>query len=422
MTTADVETARRRGGVGAALRQRDFRWWFGAQVFSASGTVTQGVALSWVVLQQTQDALWLSVLTVCQWGPMLLLGPWAGALVDRHDRRRLLRWTQAALALAGLLLAALTRADALPLWAILLVALVSGTVGAVDGPARQVLVVDLVGREGVAGAVGLWEVALNVSRVVGPGVGGALLATTGAAACFLVNGLAYLPALLVLRRLPPHRSETETETDSRVTAAAAGGGPARAGVREGLRYAWRTPVVRACLPMAAASGMLFTMGIALPLLATRALHLGGGGYGTLMAAFGVGGLPGALLAARTTDPTGRQVRRLALATGASVLLTAWSPTAPAAFACMVLTGVTSIWFVACANTLVQLRSAPEMRGRVMGLWGMALPGTVPLTGFLVAAVGDHLGPRAAFSVSGTCLALAALAGWRALNEPPAPAR
>ena len=393
--------------IGDALQRRDFRWWFGSQVLSSSGTMTQAVALSWVVLQQTGNAYWLSVLSVCTWGPLLLLGAWAGSLVDRHDRRRLLIATQLLLLLAGLALSLLTAAHLLALWLILALSVLSGVVTTVDSPARQVYVVDLVGTEAVASAVGLWEVALNASRVLGPGLGGVLLATVGPAACFLVNALSFLPPLYVLWRMVP-RPDRAADRWSR---------PAKepGAIRSGLRYAWRTPVIRACLPLATASGMLFSMGIALPLLATRALHLGGGGYGALMAAFGLGALPGALLAAGTVTPTGPRVRTLALATAGSVLLTAWAPYLVLAFGAMALTGFTSIWFVACANTLVQLGSRPEFRGRVMSLWGMAMTGTVPVTGFLVSGVGETLGARAAFSVSGTALLLASLLGWRALS-------
>ncbi len=158
------------------------------------------------------------------------------------------------------------------------------------------------------------------------------------------------------------------------------------------------------------------MGIALPPLVSRALHQGGGGYGAMMAAFGVGGLPGALLAAAQPEPTGRRVRWLALATAATVIGIAVSPTMPIALPAMAALGVASIWFIASANTLAQLRCAPDMRGRVMSLWGVAMTGTSPITGFGVAAVVEFVGPREGFSVAGIVLGAAAIAGWRALRE------
>ena len=418
-TAAQESTATGAGAaltrIGRVLRRRDFRWWFGSQVLGASGGATQAVALSWLVLQSTGNAFWLSVATVCSWGPMLVLSPWAGALVDRHNRRRILLVTQSLLLVSSVTLGVLADTSGLPLWIMLGMSLLAGVVTSVDSPARQVYIVDLVGKEGVASAVGLWEVVINSSRVLGPALGGLLLATSGPAGCFLANGLTFLAPLLVLWRLQTETNETPSnETPSNKTLVRPPKQPGA--IRSGLRYAWRTPAVRACLPMAAAGGMLFNMGIALTPLATRALHLGGGGYGALMAMFGVGALPGALLAAGTSAPTGARVLTLCVATGASVLLVAWSPALILTFAAMALTGFASIWFIATANTLVQLRTEPGMLGRVMGLWSMALPGTTTLTGFLISGVGESLGARAGFSCSGVALLLSALLGRRALAD------
>lgn len=392
--------------MSGALRRRAFRWWFAGQVTSSSGTMTQAVALSWTVLQVTHSAVWLSAVTACSFGPSLALGPWAGALVDRADRRRLLIATQALMMAIAAGLFALSLAGELRLPAILGLSLLAGAAGSVDAPARQVYVVDLVGRDAVASAVGLWEVALNASRVVGPGLGGLLLATSGAAACFGVNALTYLAPLCVLLRM---RATAHA-------AAVAGRGGQKGAAREGLRFALRTPLYRALLPMSAASGLIFSMGVALPPLASRALHLGGGGYGAMMACFGLGGLPGALLAAAAPEPTGRRVRVLALLTAASVLIVAWAPIPLVAMAGMVLVGASSIWFIALANTLAQLRCPPDFRGRIMSLWGMAMTGTLPLTSMAVGALIDVAGARFGFSVSGICVAAATFAGWRALRD------
>lgn len=417
-TTIESASAPRRAfaRMGQALAKRDFRIWFFGQLTSSSGGLAQGVALSWLILQSTGNAVWLTASTACTFGPTLLLGPWAGALVDRHDRRGLLLITQAALLAFGLGFSLLSFLGLLPLWVMLVLTACSGLVNTLDAPARQVFVVDLVGEDSVASAVGLWEVALNASRVLGPGVAGALLALSGPTLCFLVNGLSFLAPLLVLLRLKPvdaHHAVPEGRQAAHDLAHTRRRQPVRA--REGLAYARRSPLIRALLPMSAASGLIFSMGLSLPTLASRALHVGGGGYGALMAAFGIGGLPGALLAASAPVPTPVRVRRLALATCAAILCTAWAPYPALAFVGMAAVGLTSIWFIASANTLAQLRSDPAMRGRVMSLWGMAMTGTLPLTGLVVTSIGQHVGARWGFSVSALALAAAVLAGWRALS-------
>jgi|GEM_PF-4662747 len=213
--------------------------------------MAQGMAVSWWMLQKTGDAVWLSALTLFTWGPTLIGGVWAGAVVGRSDRRRLLIATQSVLMGVAVTLTVLAATGTLAVWNVLAASAVSGATMAVDAPARQVYVVDLVGAEGVASAVGLWEVALNASRVVGPGLGGALLAGPGGAtACFGVNAGSYLAPLIVLVRMKARTEGAHASGRKRVRGAA----------RDGLRYAFRSPVMRALLPMSAASGLIFGMG------------------------------------------------------------------------------------------------------------------------------------------------------------------
>jgi len=392
-----------------SLRTPSFRWWFLSQVFSASGTMTQGVAQSWLVLRLTGSGLELGILGSCYMLPVLFGGPWAGALVDRVDRRRLLAVTQLLFILLAAALAALTFTGTVRVWMLFALAFATGAVSAPDGAARQVYVLDLVGRERLASAVSLNEVVINVSRVLGPATGGIFLATLGVPFCFVANAVSYLPPLAVLL--------AQRRRGSRSAAPIRPGPPGRGAVRAGLRYAWSTPALRYCLLMAAASGMLFNLGVGLPLLATRTFALGGGGYGLMMATFGAGGVAGALLAASGRGmPSGGSVRRLALLTGVAILATAVAPAAGLAFAALGVTGALSIWFIARANTLAQLRAVPSMRGRVMGVWVMALPGAQPITSPVVGFTAEAAGPRAGFGLAGAVLLVVVAAGWRSLAD------
>lgn len=402
--TATSETAIH-GGPRAALAVRPFRWWFLAQVMSASGLMTQMVAVGWLVLHWHGSGVQLGLLSSAALGPLLFLGLWAGSLVDHHDRRVLLIWTQSLLAAQSLLLYALIVSGAASYWPLMAITLASGVVTALDGPARQIYVLDLVGPERVSGAVGLYEVILNLSRVLGPAVGGALLAISGPAACVLVNAVTYAAPLVVLLVHRSAVSRTPREP-----------GASRPSALEGVRYAWAHPLLRACLLLAAASTVLFSPTLFFPLLATRAFHLGGSGYGLLLALFGVGALPGALLASRSA-PTGVRVRTLALLTGLAVVISAVAPDLPVLYAGMIAIGACSIWMIASANTLVQLRTAPELRGRVMGAWSVALPGTMPITALIAGAVSDAVGPRIAYAVAGTIIAGVAVTCWRAYGSP-----
>ena len=407
--TATSETGFSGGPLGA-VRIRPFAWWFAGQVTSASGLMTQMVATGWLVLRWHGNGLELGLLSSAALGPTLALGLWAGSLIDQHDRRTILIWTQSLLAALSMLLFALIVSGAASYWPLIAITLASGAVNALDAPARQIYVLDLVGPERVAGAVSLYEVILNLSRVLGPAAGGALLAISGPAWCVLANGVTFLAPLAVLIHYRTATADLSRPPDS---TGSAGGRPSAI---EGVRYAWSRPLLRACVLLAASSGPLYAPTLFFPLLATRVFHMGGSGYGLLLALFGIGALPGALLAS-WRQPDGQRVRLLALLTGACVVVAATAPDLPLLFAGIIGTGTCSIWMVAAANTLVQLRTAPELRGRVMGAWTVALPGTLPITALVGGGLADAFGPRVAYAAAGAAIASAGLVCWRAFQEP-----
>lgn len=400
-----VAALRRTTRAFASLEEPRFRWWFVSQVLASSGNLTQIAAMSWLVLQLTHRAVALGLVSTATLLPILLGGAWAGSLVDRFDRRKIMIVTQSMFVVSNGLLALLTVTGHIGFPMILALGFVTGVVASIDGPARQVFVLDLVGTERLASAVSLYEVVLNVARVIGPSVGGLLLGLFGPAACFGVNAATYIVPLVVLLSLRPARTSMSTPTEDAPST----------GVRDGLSYALGAPAIRACLLLAAAGGMLFNQGLLYPLLSTQVFHLSGGAYGFLMAAFGVGAIPGAVAAAGTRgEPSGRLVAVLAAVTGVLMLPVGLAPDFAVAFVATVVLGFTSIWFIAAANTLVQLTAEPAMRGRVMGLWTVALPGTGLVTALLVGALADAAGVRLAFVGVGIAIVATAAYGSRAL--------
>ena len=305
--------ARRLRLAFSSLKASAFRWWFLSQILSASGTMTQSVAQAWLVLRLGGTGVALGAVTACTFGPLLLGGAWSGVLVDRFDRRRVLLGTQVSFILISSTLGVLTLLGSVRLWVVFVAAVAGGSVNALDQPARQVYVLELVGRDGMANAIGLNEVVMNASRVLGPAVGGALLVTAGVGACFLFNAATFIPPLLVLWHFRPAVSISTRRQRSQV--------------RKGLLYAWGQPAIHAVLFMAGfASCALFNLGVALPLIATRVFHLGGGGYGLMLSTFGLGAVGGGVFATiGSTWPSGRSVRLLALVSGLAVLGTSFSP-------------------------------------------------------------------------------------------------
>jgi MFS family permease len=413
MQTLSATPTSRRSAFASAMHVRTYRWWFFSQVLSASGSTMQGVALSWLVLKITGSAILLALTATATFAPSMVGGAWAGSLVDRFERRQVLFWTQSGFFVLSASFGALAAFGELRVWVVYVFAFAIGVVNMLDAPARQIFVLDLVGEDRAANAISLNEVVVNTSRVLGPAVGGTLLATVGVAACFLVNAVTFLPPLAVVAVLLHRRGWSGAQAAPVAR---------RSGhTWEGIVYVWRQPALRSCVLMAVAGGMLFNMGGTLPLMATRVFHAGPEDYGAMMAAFGGGALFGAVLAATGSSwPSGRRVRALVLATGLEVCIAAFSPWEAMLFGGLALAGFLSIWFIALANALVQLRSGPALRGRVMGVWTMALPGMLPVTSLVVGAVatlgGGALGARLAFALGGLALTASALVGWRALAD------
>jgi MFS family permease len=364
----------------------------------------QTIAQAWLVLRLTGSGVSLGVTAALQFTPMLLFGSFGGLIADRLDKRKLLLGTQVTAGLLALALGIITAAGAAALWNVYLLAFLLGCVNVVDNPARQTFVLEMVGRDDLQNAVGLNSVVMNTSRVVGPAIGGILIATVGLTACFFLNAASYVAvivALLLMNSAALQRQPTVARQ--------------RGQVREGYRYVWTRPDLRAQLAMMAVIGTLaFNFQVLLPLLSTRTFGLGAGGFGGLSAALGIGAVGGGLAAAsRRTLSTVRLVA-LAGCFGAALAGAALVPTLPFEVVALVLVGATGFAYVATANTSLQLSTTPAFRGRVMALYAIAFLGSTPIGSPIIGWVAQHHGARSALMVGAVATLAAAVYGWIAL--------
>lgn len=381
----------------AALSIRNYRLYFVGQGISQSGGWVQSVAQGLLVLQLTGSGTALGLVVALQNVPVLLLGPWGGLVADRFPKRRILYVTQSVAGVLALALGLLVIGDVVRLWMVYAVGLLSGLVTIFDNPARQTFVREMVGPEHLTNAVALGSTEFNLARVVGPAVAGALAATVGLGACFVVDALSYLPVLLALAMM---RAE-ELRPSIRVRTA-------KGQIREGLRYVRTSPVLRNTLAMMAIIGMFtYEFSVMLPLFSEFTLGAGEGGYAAMTAAMGAGAVVGGLTTAGRRTPTPRAVAVAAALFGGSVALTALAPTLTLAVLGLVVVGYFSISFTSMANVTMQLNSRPEMQGRVMALWSMAFLGTTPIGGPVMGAIGQHAGPRVALGIAGAAAVAAA---------------
>ena len=385
-----------------ALRLYNYRLFFVSQVVSMSGTWMQSVAQAWLVLQITGSGVDLGITVGLQFGPVLVLGAWAGALADRIDKRRLLMATQTAAALFALILAALTFADVVTIWMIWVLAGLTGVAVALDLPSRQSFVFEMVGPDDLANAVGLNAVIINSSRIVGPAIGGLLIAAVGVASCFLFNAVSFIAVIVALAMMRTAELRPSKPVRRR---------PGQ--VREGLRYVWRTPELRIPLAMlAVVSTLAYNYSVVLPLLTKDVYGRGGGAYGALSAAMGVGALAGALLMASRARPSRRLLVTSAFAFGVVTVLLAFAPSYLWGMALLVPMGAAGVLFISTVNSLLQLNADDAMRGRVMALWAVVFLGSTPIGGPLTGLIARGFGVRAAVAVGGVAaLATAAGAYW-----------
>jgi MFS family permease len=288
-------------------------------------------------------------------------------------------------------------------------------VNAVDNPARQAFVPEMVGRDAVANAVSLNSVMNNAARAVGPAVAGVLIVTVGVSGCFLLNAASFIAILIALTRM--NVAELHP-VDPAIH------GPGQ--LLEGLRYVRRTPRLLIPLLMMALIGALsYEFQVVLPLLATRTFHGNAGAYGYLTACFGLGAVAGGIVVAARRPRGLHAVAVAAAAFGIAMLGAAAAPTFPLELLALACTGAASVTFMSRGNTTLQLTADPRMRGRVMALWAVAFIGTTPIGGPIVGYIAQNAGPRWGLALGGfaalTATALAAYPYYRRAIIHPAAA-
>jgi len=399
------QTARR---TFRSLLVRNYRLFFFGQLVSLTGTWMQQVAQDWLVLRLTDRALPVGITTALQFLPVLLFASWGGLTADRSDKRKLLAATQTAMGILALVLGVLTLTGSVRLWMVYLLAFLLGCATAFDMPARQAFVTEMVGPDQVSNAIGLNSAVFNSARVIGPAAAGVLIATVGIAPAFLLNAVSYLAVIAGLLAMDPAQLDRLAPTPR-----------ARGQVREGLRYVWATPALRSTILLVTVVGTLgLNARVVLPLVARFTFHGGPGVYGTLASVMAAGSVMGALAAATRARPTQRLLLGSAGVFGVLSLLAAVVPTLGWELVVLVPLGMTTITFLATANSTLQLASSTEMRGRVMALYGTVFLGSTPIGSVVVGWLAERYGARSGFVLGGVAsLAAVAVALLAARHRP-----
>jgi MFS family permease len=406
MSEAAAERGRPR--LTRALASRNYRLFFGGQTVSLVGTWITRIATSWLVYRLTGSALLLGIVGFCGQIPTLILAPIAGVLIDRWDRHRVLLVTQALSLLQSVALAALTLAGVITVAEVLALQVVQGIINAFDTPARQAFVVEMVeDRADLPNAIALNSSMVNASRIVGPSVGGIIIAAVGEGWCFAVDAVSYLAvlgSLLAMRLAKRERARRDTRL--------------REELATGFRYVTGFVPVRSALlllSLVSVMGMPYT--VLMPAISTRVLHGGAHTLGFLMTASGVGALCGALyLASRSSVlGLGRVMAVSAMTFGVGLAAFSFSRVEWLSLMILPLVGAGMMVTMASANTIIQTVVQEELRGRVMAFYTMAFLGTAPIGSLVAGVLADRIGPQRTILFGGLSCILAGL--WFALRLP-----
>jgi MFS family permease len=380
----------------SALSVPNFRLYFMTASIAQCGGWLLRTAQAWLVLDLTGTPAALALVTIAQALPVTILTLFAGVLIDRTQSRRLLVFVQVVISLETAIMAVLVLTQTVQYWQVLALAVILGIASAVDFPTRATIISELVEPVHVPNGVALNSAMNSAARIIGPGIGGLMIAVWGSGVCFAVTAVVYActtAGLLLLdaRQFLPKRLAHRAAIVGQL--------------KEGLRYSFSTPLLSVNMLLAGFYGTFaYNWALVLPLMARFALNSGAEGFGALNMAMGVGSMLGAFLLASVVKPSLRLLFLGAGAFGAAMLVLAVSPNMPVALGVLVATGIVSVLFNATNNTLLQMEAREDIRGRVLSLYMFLMIGSTPVGGAFTGFVADQLDVRTALQMNASvCL-------------------
>lgn len=380
-----------------ALKSTNYKLYFSGQLISMIGTWLQIVAQGWLVLQLTDSVFLIGLVMALSTLPTLLFTLFGGIIVDRFPKKNILLFTQICAMLLAFLLGILTIFDWIQLWQISLISFLLGTINAIDAPARQAFVSELVNKEQLSSAIALNSGVFNTARVVGPGIAGIMIAWIGTGGAFLLNSFSYIAVILALKFI-----RIEHVVLNKIT------NPFTA-IKEGISYSLMHPIIRTLfiiIGIVSIFGWSYTT--VLPIIAKREFHLEAAGLGYLYAATGAGSLMAAILVSMLS----KKISPVFFITGGtvvfaiSIILFSYAKDVMLASILLFFSGLGLLSFAATSNSIIQSLVRNEYRGRVMSIYVLMFIGLTPIGNFQIGLVSEHMGTSFALRV-GSCIVLAA---------------
>lgn len=384
----------------SALQHRNYQLWFGGQLISVAGTWMQSIAQAWLIYEISRSELILGVMGFASAIPFLIISPFGGLIADAFPKRTLLVLTQATMMVLAFILAVLSFTNTVQVWHIIALATLLGVANAFDAPARQAFVVDMVDREDLTNAIAMNSMMFNGARVIGPALGGLLLAAVGAGWCFFFNGVSFLAVIAGLLLMKVSRPASRPRIDRPLDL-----------IKEGVRYAVREKEIFALLLLAGIFGIFgFSYSALLPAFIDKVFHSGPTSFGLINTAIGLGAVSGAFIIAQFVSRSRRGQWLFYASMGYILVLVlfALNPLFPVALVLAFGLGLGFMLLLNNVNSLLQTRVDDNMRGRVMSLYTLTFFGFSPFGNLLAGTLAEK------WSLTGSVALFAVITGVFAL--------
>ncbi len=386
-------------GTLRSFKHRNFKILFSANFLSNIGTWAQGVAQAWLILELTDSGTYLGIVTSLQFAPILFFSISGGKIADKFNKRKVLMLTNLTAGASALSVATLVLTENIKIWHVMFFAFMLGMGNAIDAPVRQSFNVEVVGKQDLPNAVGLNSTNFNIGRLIGPGLSGLLIAAYGTGVSFLLNGISYLVVIIALINIRESELFIEEKKSSSTK------------IREAMAYvAARPDILAVMITVFFATSFGLNFNIFNTMMATQVFDKGAAEYGALGSILAVGSLSGAIISARLEKKRGpRFVMIGSMIFSAILILSASAPTYLVYSILLPIIGCVALLTFIGANTMVQLRTDSQIRGRVMGIYLTVFLGGTPIVSPFIGIMTQEVGTRPTVAICGLISLLAAIA-------------
>ena len=376
-----------------ALSHRDYRLFWTGQCVSLIGTWMQNIGQAWLVYQMTNSSFLLGLISALQFTPVLLLSLPIGVIIDRYPKKKILFGVQFMMMMTSFTLAFLVYMGWAAYWNIAMLACVLGILNSIDMPVRQSFVVELASKEHLMNAVALNSMIFNAARIIGPSIAGLVFGYFGAAVCFFLNGLSFIPVLIGINKIEAEGLGVKSKKGSLIP-----------DIKEGIAYIFKNPEVKTTVLMVAFNNaIVMNFMVMIPVMAKTVFNGDSKLYGNLMAGLGIGAFAGALLLAATSyKGLRRNIQNKAfIGVALFVLIEGLVRNFQLAFIFFIFAGFCMTTALSSSNTTLQLSSPDKMRGRIMSVYSLVLGGTAPIGSLYSGIMCENFGVSSTFVINGT---------------------